>query len=210
MISQNPLLSQASGKLGIIVIKRYGDKTVVTAMPNMSRRKLSSKQKEANERMRLAIFTAKHITRDPVQKQRAGELLQVQLNKVFRAIVKEYMLTDGEGPVFGETVIEKQDKETLTALKTTIVKDIPDAQVMLFGGKAKDFGKPQMHWDLLVLTKDDHPPLEKWQLQEKLLAITIPLGTQVNMLMVQKDKWQEGDEYKEVRKRIDEELVLVT
>jgi predicted nucleotidyltransferase len=210
MISHNPLLSKASGRLGNIIVKQYGDKTVISAFPDMSRRKLTPKQKEQNQRMKMANRAAKALTRNSVEKQRACELLKVPANKVFRALVKEFLLTDGESPVFRKTEQEKQDDKTLKELKTAILKEVPEAQVMIFGEKVKNPGKPLAHWDLLVLTKDDHPPLKKWELHERLRAITMPLGTQVNLLMVQSDKWEHEQAYEEVRKRIESELVVLT
>lgn len=210
MISHNPLLSKASGRLGNIIVKQYGDKTVISAFPNMSRRKLTPKQKELNERMRMANLAAKAFTKTPAGKARAVELLQVPPNKVFRALVKEYLLTDGYSPVFRKTEQEKQDEKTLKEIKIAIVTEEPEAEIMLFGEKVKNPGKPFAHWDLLVLTKNDPPPVKKWELQEKLRTITMPLGTQMNLLMVQGDKWREDDAYQEVRKRIEGELVAIT
>ena len=210
MISFNPLLSKASGRLGNIIVKQYGDKTVISAFPNMSRRKLTPKQKELNERMRMANLAAKALTRTPAEKQRACALLQVAPNKVFRALIKEYLLTDGASPVFQQTEQEKQDEKTLKEMKTAIISEEPDAAIMIFGEKVKNPGKPFAHWDLLVLTKEDPPPVKKWELQEKLGTITMPLGTQVNLLMVQADKWLNEQAYEEIRKRIKDELVLLT
>src|SRR6476660_6379315 len=103
IVTGNPLFIGASGKLKNLVVKQYKDKTVITAVPDMSGRKLSQKQKDANERMQFAIMSAKKITADPRRKQRACEMLQVPPNKVFRAIVKQFLLTDGYGNVFEET-----------------------------------------------------------------------------------------------------------
>src|SRR5262245_60099209 len=127
IVTGNPLLTGVSGKLKNIVVKQYKDKTVVTAVPNMSGRKLSQKQKDANERMQMAIFCAQGITENPRLKQRACDMLQVPPNKVFRAIVKQYLLTDGYGGIFEETEQESQDKKTLATLKTMITTEIPDA-----------------------------------------------------------------------------------
>ena len=210
MISRNYLLNRASGRLGNIVVKHYDDLTVITTVPDMSRRKLSAKQKEANERMQLAILSARHITGHPERKQRACELLQVPANKVFRAIVKEYLLTDGKSSLFQETEPEKRERQALAELKNAILTELPDAELCLFGEKAKNPGMPSPHWDLLALTKQEHPPLQKWQLQEKLQAITMPLGMQANMLLVQKEKWVNAAEYEELRKRIAAELVVLS
>src|SRR5258705_3499388 len=103
IVTGSPLFIGASGKLKNLVVKQYRDKTVITAVPDMSGRKLSQKQKEANERMRFAIMAAKYITADSRLKQRACEMLQVPPNKVFRAIVKQFLLTGGSWTIFAAT-----------------------------------------------------------------------------------------------------------
>ena len=56
----NSLLHQVSGMLGNqIVFKKYYDKTVISAKPDMSKRVLSPKQIEWNERMAMANNYAK-------------------------------------------------------------------------------------------------------------------------------------------------------
>ena len=176
----------------------------------MSGRKLSQKQKDANERMQFAIRSAKKITADPRLKQRACEMLQVPPNKVFRAIVKQFLLTDGYGTIFEETEQEKLDKDTLSTLKTIITTEVPDAELMLFGNRAKGAYNAQSDWDMLILTTNDYPKTLKWELQEKLFDVTIEQGTRVNILLAQKAKWRTEQEYEILRKRIEEELLPVT
>jgi predicted nucleotidyltransferase len=199
-----------SGKLKNIVVKQYKDKTVIAAVPDMSGRKLSQKQKDANERMQFAIKSAKKITANPRLKQRACEMLQVPPNKVFRAIVKQFLLTDGYGTIFEETEQEKLDKKTLSTLKTIITTEVPDAELMLFGNRAKGAYDAQSDWDMLILTTNDYPKTLKWELQEKLFDVTIQQGTRVNILLAQKAKWRTEQEYEILRKRIEEELLPVT
>ena len=210
IVTGNPLLMGVSGKLKNIVVKQYKDKTVITAVPDMSGRKLSQKQKDANERMQFAIESAKAITADPRLKQRACEMLQVPPNKVFRAIVKQFLLTDGYGTIFEETEQEKLDKKTLSTLKTIISTEVPDAELMLFGNRAKGAYNAQSDWDMLILTTNDYPKTLKWELQEKLFDVTIEQGTRVNVLLAQKVKWLTEQEYEILRKRIEEELLPVT
>jgi predicted nucleotidyltransferase len=210
IVTGNPLLTGVSGKMKNIVVKQYKDKTVVTGVPDMSGRKLSQKQKDVNQRMQFAVLSAKKICADPRLKQRACEMLEVEPNKVFRAIVKQFLLTDGHGNIFEETGQEKQDKETLATLKTIITTEIPDAVVMLFGNRAKGAYGAQSDWDLLILTTDDSPATLKWELQEKLFDITLQQGTRVNMLLTQKTKWYTEPEYEVLRKRIEGELLPVS
>src|SRR5258706_8791784 len=210
IVTGNPLLMGASGKLKNIVVKQYKDKTVITAVPDMSGRKLSKKQKDSNERMRLAIQSAKKITDAPRLRQRACEMLQVPPNKVFRAIVKQFLLTDGYGTIFEETGQEKLDKKTLRILKTIITAEVPDAELMLFGNRATGAYDTQSDWDMLILTTNDYPNTLKWELQEKLFGVTLQQGTRVNILLAQRDKWRTEQEFEILRKRIEEELILVT
>jgi predicted nucleotidyltransferase len=207
MVTGNPLLEGVSGKMKNLVVKQYEDKIVLAAAPDMSRRKLTQKQKEVNERMRLAIMCAQALTENPRQKQRACELLQVPPNKVFRAIVKQFMLNDGYGGIFEQTEQEILDKNTLTALQTIITTTIPDAQILLYGNRAKGVYNAQSDWDILILTTNDYPNTLKWDLQEKLFAVTIQQGTRVNILLAQKGKRYTEKEYEPFRKRIEAELL---
>lgn len=209
IVTGNPLLEGVSGKMKNLVVKQYGDKTVLSAVPDMSRRKLTEKQKEANVKMKMAIICAKAITTNPREKQRACELLQVTPNKVFRAVVKQFMLNDGYGGVFVQTEQEVLDKNTLATFQTIITSTTPDAEVMLYGNRAKGAYDAQSDWDILILTTNDYPNTLKWELQEKLFAVTIQQGTRVNLLLAQKSKWYTEKEYEPFRKRIEAELLPV-
>jgi predicted nucleotidyltransferase len=209
IVTGNPLLVGVSGKMKNLVVKQYKDKTVITAVPDMSGRKLTQKQKDANERMQIAIRIAQAITADPRLKQRACKMLDVPPNKVFRAIVKQHLLSDADGPIFEETEQEILDKKTLTTLKTIITRKIPDAELMLFGNRTKGAYDAQSDWDILVLTTNNYPKTLKWELQEKLFAVTIQQGTCVNVLLAQKAKWYTEKEYEVIRKRIEGELLPV-
>ena len=90
-ISRNLLLKHLSGHLGKeIVFKQYGDKTVVSKYPNMTRRKLSPKQLEVNETMENANYAAKTILADKELKDAAQVRLNVTTNKLYTALIKEY------------------------------------------------------------------------------------------------------------------------
>jgi predicted nucleotidyltransferase len=130
-------------------------------------------------------------------------------NKVFRTIVKQFLLTEGYGSIFEETEQEKLDKQTVSALKTIITTDIPDAEILLFGDRAKAAYNTHSDWDLLILTTSDYPKTLKWELQEKLFNLTIQQGTRVNILLIQKAKWLTEKEYEVLRKRIEENSLPV-
>ncbi|PZR25046.1 MAG: hypothetical protein DI535_20010 [Citrobacter freundii] len=208
----NPLLTGASGKLSNIIVKQYGNKTVITSVPDMSRRKLSAKQKEQNDRMKMAIFYAKSITSNASLKQRAFVFLKVPPNKVFRALVSHFLVTDhiGDSWLFPETPQERLDEQIRKELKATILSIIPDATIMLFGDKTKGSDDPHSHWDILILANGDQPAELKWDLHEKLFAITARQGSNINMMLLPHEKWETGTEYEILKKRIEGELVVLT
>lgn len=86
-------LKNASGSIGKeLVFKRYYDKTVVSKMPDMSKRVLSEKQLETNERMRLATMYAKAWYKIEEEKIKARIRLKLPAHKsLFHAMVKEYL-----------------------------------------------------------------------------------------------------------------------
>jgi hypothetical protein len=82
-----------SGAIGReIVFKKYHGKTVVSKMPDMSKRVLSEKQKEQNERMRLATIYAKYMYKTEEGKIIARIRLKLPAHKsLFHALVKEFL-----------------------------------------------------------------------------------------------------------------------
>ena len=90
-ISKNLLLKSLSGQIGQqLVIKQYGEKTVVSKYPDMSRRKLSPKQKQVNQTMKDANYRAKKIMANDDLRSEAQVRLNVTLNKLYTALIKEF------------------------------------------------------------------------------------------------------------------------
>ena len=93
-ISENILLQKLSGHLGKqIVFKQYGDKTVVSKYPDMSKRTLSPKQLRVNAMMEEANYEAKRIMADDELRNEAQVKLNVTRNKLYTALIKEYFKT---------------------------------------------------------------------------------------------------------------------
>ena len=91
--TKNPLFRQVSGSLGgQIVYKQYHDKTVISTVPDFSKRKLSPKQKEWNWRMRRATGYAKYVCASEERKVKARFKLQLPPHKaVFQGVVKAHL-----------------------------------------------------------------------------------------------------------------------
>lgn len=90
-ISKNLLVGKLSGHLGKqVVFKQYGDLTVVSAYPDMSRRKLSPKQLRVNTIMEEANYKAKSVMADEELRHQAQIRLNVTSNKLYTALIREY------------------------------------------------------------------------------------------------------------------------
>ncbi len=90
-ISENILLKKLSGHIGQqIVVKQYGDKTIISQFPDMSRRKLSPKQKKVNQTMAQANDEAHKIMADDKLRNAAQVRLNVTSNKLYSSLIKEY------------------------------------------------------------------------------------------------------------------------
>lgn len=89
-ITENTMLRSMKGRIGDIVIKQYGDKTVVSKYPDMSNIIPSDSQKEKRSRFAEAVAYAKTINSSPVLKadylRRVGEV-----RSVYQHALKEFL-----------------------------------------------------------------------------------------------------------------------
>jgi hypothetical protein len=90
-ISKNLLMNGVTGSINKqIVLRRYEDRTVVSAYPDMSGRKLSPKQKRINELMTKANEQVQDIIADEKQRNEAILRLNVKRNKLYTSLISEY------------------------------------------------------------------------------------------------------------------------
>jgi len=73
-----------------MVVKQYGNKTVITAYPDMSNVKPSKLQKLKRKKFAAAIAYACTIVNDPVKKKTYAKKLQ-RGARVYNAAIKEYL-----------------------------------------------------------------------------------------------------------------------
>ncbi len=89
--SENILLKMLRGQIGKqLVIKQWGNKTIVTSYPDMSNRKLSAKQKAVNEKMAEANDYARAILLNAEKTAAAQVRLNVTRNRLYTALISEY------------------------------------------------------------------------------------------------------------------------
>ena len=85
------LLNKMRGQIGKqIVVKQYGNKTVITAYPDMSNVKPSKLQKLKRKKFAAAIEYARSIIHDPVKKAAYAKKLK-RGARVYNAAIKEYL-----------------------------------------------------------------------------------------------------------------------
>ncbi|MBL7699798.1 MAG: hypothetical protein JNK79_16645 [Chitinophagaceae bacterium] len=90
-ISNNPLLSSTRGTFNKqIVIRQVNGKTILSAYPDMSRRKLSVHQLKTQKRMADANEYAQDILADEQLRNAAQVRLNVIRNRLYHALIKEF------------------------------------------------------------------------------------------------------------------------
>jgi hypothetical protein len=86
------LLHQVSGQIGKqIVVKRYGNKTVITAYPDMSKVKPSKLQKVKRKVFAEAVAYAQAINNDPAKKALYSKKVK-RGQSVYNYAIKEYLM----------------------------------------------------------------------------------------------------------------------
>ncbi len=91
IVSNCSLLAGVSGKVGSFVVKRYGDKVVLSARPEMRNVKPTELQRQKREDFAAGVQYAKAILQDP-EKRAVYERKLAKGENVFRCVLKEYLL----------------------------------------------------------------------------------------------------------------------
>ena len=85
------LLKKLSGQIAKeLVFKQYGDKTVVTKYPDMSKRKFSPNQLRIQNVMEEANLKASEVMADEQLRNEAQVRLNVTRNQLYRALIREH------------------------------------------------------------------------------------------------------------------------
>jgi predicted nucleotidyltransferase len=68
------------------------------------------------------------------------------------------------------------EKEILAQIKKAILAIVPDAQVYLFGSRARGDWHDESDWDILVLTQETVNRSLKHRIYEKVFPISLQIG----------------------------------
>ena len=90
-ISKDNIVTHSlSGKVGNVIFKNYGDKTVISKHPDMSKVRKSAKQLENQELFSRAHHYAKSIIVDPIKKLAFSKTIP-KGKMVYHAAVSKYL-----------------------------------------------------------------------------------------------------------------------
>ena len=90
-ITNNLILQNAKGSIGkSIVIKKYGEKTVISKYPDMSGVKYNERQKQEQSRFAEAVAYARSIIHDPAKKAEYQKKLP-KGKRVYNAALQEFL-----------------------------------------------------------------------------------------------------------------------
>lgn len=90
-ITDNILLQNTSGSIGkMLVVKNYGNKTIITKHPDMSKVKYNDNQKREQNRFAEAVAYARSIINDPVRKADYQKTLP-KGKRVYNAALQEFL-----------------------------------------------------------------------------------------------------------------------
>ncbi len=93
-ISNNPIMQGVRGAINKqLVFRVVNDKQIVSAYPDMSGVKRTSRQKKQNNRLTEANEIVADIKADPQQRDAALLRLNVTRNKLHHALMKEVLLS---------------------------------------------------------------------------------------------------------------------
>jgi len=82
--------------------------------------------------------------------------------------------------------------EIKSEIKQMIISVIPDAEVILFGSRARNTHQTESDWDVLVLTSiyETIPYTLEKKLAEKMLDVELKYGTSISTFTYNKEYWK--------------------
>ncbi|MBO0936303.1 nucleotidyltransferase domain-containing protein [Fibrella sp. HMF5335] len=82
------------------------------------------------------------------------------------------------------------DAEFLQAVKRSVQEIDPQAEVWLFGSRARGDARPDSDWDFLMLTDKPVNRAFKRQVRDQLFYVGLDTGEVISSLVYNRDNWQ--------------------
>ncbi|AQG81722.1 nucleotidyltransferase domain-containing protein [Spirosoma montaniterrae] len=83
------------------------------------------------------------------------------------------------------------DAEFLQAVKRSVLEIDPQAEVWLFGSRARGDARPDSDWDFLVLTERPVNRQFKYFVWDHLYGLELTSGQLISTLIHQKEEWED-------------------
>ena len=97
----------------------------------------------------------------------------------------------------------------LRTIKENIVSVVPDADVLLFGSRARGDWHYESDWDILILTKEKVTSELDDLLFDKLYPVTLQIFHPVNFILVHQNDWLNNPAYYSLSLGIKDETILL-
>ena len=102
------------------------------------------------------------------------------------------------------------ENQIIEAIKSTAHEYIPDAEVMLFGSRARKDERTDSDYDILLVTKSNLTPKEKLPLRTRIRKALLSLGIRSDILIQSKNEVdQKKDLPGHIVRRILREAILL-
>jgi predicted nucleotidyltransferase len=89
------------------------------------------------------------------------------------------------------TIVKAAEKNILNRIKAAILRVDPNAEIMLFGSRARGENRPNSDWDILVLTELDlTSKTDEIPFWNAVLPIEIDQLQDISLAIRSKDQWK--------------------
>lgn len=82
------------------------------------------------------------------------------------------------------------DEQLLESIKKTVQAFVPDAEVILYGSRARGDAQPDSDWDLLVLTDGEFGRDKKSEIRRQLYELEWDTGNVLSPVIESRSQWE--------------------
>lgn len=99
--------------------------------------------------------------------------------------------------------------EILSAIKTLVKEEIPDAKVYLFGSRATGRVHEESDWDVLIITSGEVTRSLKRKIHNRLFPLSVEICSFIHSLVINEKDWAEKPSYYSLWLSIKDEVVAI-
>ena len=133
----NPIMERIRGKIGELVFRRFGRRTIIARKPDLSGRVASAGQIAVRERFRGAAYYANKVMADPERRARYAPLATKRGTPLREVIMTDYLnppvvdaisVADYHG-IIGDPVVVRATDDVAVSGVTVTLRDAADAVI---------------------------------------------------------------------------------